>query len=282
MMKKTMLIWCALLMFVSAGAVSAQTFYPQCETLQGEGAPDAAAKKSLDALKSSDPKVREQAIKQLSGACDKRVTESLVAMLGENDPAVRMAVVETLGRLGDRAAIDPMIDALYKEQDWKVKDVYAAALASFQIYRASYALLNTIANPQSQKVNDEVELQTRCHAVLLVNQLRDVQFSRKAVNFMLIFLSYPEPPLRKIVEETMYALRDTRNGKHELTGILKQSHYPEFQILAANWIGRLGIEDARFLLEQMTAPDAKDVNPRVQKAAKDALAALDKKQAASQ
>lgn len=282
MMKMRLLIWCALLMFASAGAASAQTFYPQCEALQGEGAPDAAMKKNLDALKGSDPKAREQAIKQLSGTCDKRVTESLVALLGEKDPAVRMAVIETLGRLGDRAAIDPMIEALYQEPDWKVKDVYASALASFQIYRASYAVLNTIANPQSQKVTDEVELRTRCHAVLLVNQLRDVQFSRKAVSFMLIFVAYPEEPLRRIAEETMYALRDTRNGKHELTGILKQSHYAEFQILAANWIGRLGIEDARFLLEQMTATEAKGLNPRVQKAAKDALAALDKKQAASQ
>ena len=45
MMKKRLLIWCALLMFASAGAASAQTFYPQCEALQGEGAPDAAMKK---------------------------------------------------------------------------------------------------------------------------------------------------------------------------------------------------------------------------------------------
>jgi HEAT repeat protein len=283
MMNRLLLILCALLMTMATGASArAQNFYQQCESLKAEGEPAAAVQKSLDALKDKDAKVREQAAKQLAAACDRRATEPLVSLLSDADPAVRMAAVETLGRLGDREAIDPMLEALYKEADWKVKDVYASALASFQIYRASYAVLNTIANPQGQKVRDEVELRTRCHAIVLVNQLRDVQFSRKAVSFALSFLSYPEAPLRRLAEETMYALKETRNGRHEITGILKQSHYPDFQVAAAEWIGRLGIEDARYLLEQLTAPEAKDINPRVQKAAREALAALDKKQAASQ
>jgi HEAT repeat protein len=285
MMQKSLLTLCVLLIVTATSRmISAQTLYPQCEALKKEGEPDAALKKNLEALKARDAKVREEAVRQLSAACDQRVVEPLIGMLGAADPSVRIAAIETLGRIGDRAAIDPMLEALYNEKDWNVRYAYAPALASFQLHRASYAVLNTIANPQTLKVTTETEMRARCYAILLVNQLRDVNFSRKAVSFLLTFVDYQEAPLRKIAEETMFALRETRNGKHELTGILKQNqnHHLDFQVRAAEWIGRLGLENARYILEEITAPDAKNVNPRVQKAAREALAALDKKQAASQ
>lgn len=280
--KKSSLILSVIMLTVSLSLPAlAQTLYDQCETLRSEGEPKAATQKQLAALKDKDAQARKQAMAQLAESCDKRAVEPLLALLNDPDPTIRAAAVATLGRLGDRDSIDPLLELLEKEKDWTVRDAYATSLASFQIHRASYAVLNTIANPQTMKVTDETELRTRCHAILLVNQLRDVKFSRKAVGFLFTFLSYPEEPLRRIAEETMYALKDTRNGKHELTGILRQSNFPEFQIKAATWLGRLGIEDSRELLTEMIAPGSKQLNPLVVQAIKDAIAMLDKKQAAT-
>lgn len=266
--------------FSLTSKANAQEFYQQCEALNSEGDPAAAVKKNLDALKDKDAKVRAQAAHDLATACDKRSVELLVSLLGDDDPKVRAAAVETLGRLGDRTAIDPLLEALYKEQNWDVKYVYGPALASFQIYRASYAVLNSIANPQGEKVKTEPEMRARCQAMLMVNQLRDVQFSRKAVNILFTYLDYEQPALRQLAEQTMTALKDTRNGGHELMGILRQSHNPEYQIKAAKWIGKLGIDDARDVLEELANADAASINPSVLKAVKEALATLDKKQTA--
>ncbi len=259
---------------------SAQELSPQCESLNSEGDPAAAVKKKLDALKDKDAKVRAQAARDLASACDQRAVDPLVGLLSDDDAKVRSAAIETLGRLGDRATIDPMLEALYKEQSWDVKYAYGPALAAFQIYRASYAVLNTIANPQNEKVKTEAEMRARCQAMLMVNQLRDVQFSRKAVSILFSYLDYEQPALRQIAEQTMTALKETRNGRHELMGILRQSHNPEFQIKAATWIGKLVIEEARDVLEEIANAEAGSVNPSVQKAVKEALASLDKKQTA--
>ncbi|HZS06823.1 MAG TPA: HEAT repeat domain-containing protein [Blastocatellia bacterium] len=277
--KKLLPALCALMCLLSFGlAANAQELYTQCEALKAEGEPAAGVKKDLEALKDKDAKAREQAARSLATSCDKRATGPLVSRLGDPDPRVRAAAVEALGRLGDREAIDPMIEAFIKEEDWAVKYAYAPALASFQIHRASYVVLNGIAGTM-EKIRTEQEMRARCYAVLIVDQLRDVNFSRKGVSYLFGYLDYEDPALRKIAEQTMVALKDTRNGKHELTGILKQSHLPDHQIKAATWIGRLGIEDARPLLEEMAA---RDLDPRVQKAIREALAALDKKQTTHQ
>jgi HEAT repeats len=267
----------ALSLFVQANA---QELVPQCEALKSEGDPDAVVKKNLDALRDKDAKIRAQAAQELASACDKRAASPLIGLLSDDDPKVRMAAVATLGKLGDRAAIDPMLEALDKEQSWEVRYAYGSALAAFQIYRASYAVLNTIANPQGQKVKTEAEMRARCYAVLMVNQLRDVQFSRKGVSILFGYLDHEQPALSQMAEQTMVSLKETRNGRHELMGILRQSHNPEFQIKAAKWIGQLGIEDARDVLEEITGAEAGSVNLSVQKAARDALALLDKKQTA--
>ncbi|HZS07041.1 MAG TPA: HEAT repeat domain-containing protein [Blastocatellia bacterium] len=279
MSNKISLALCALLWALSFGlAANAQELYTQCEALKAGGEPPAEVKKNLEALGDKDAKARARAARSLATSCDKRAVEPLVGRLGDPDPQVRAAAVEALGRLGDREAIDPMIEALNKEEDWGVRYVYAPALASFQIHRASYAVLNGIAGTM-QKVRTEPEMRTRCYAILIVDQLRDVNFSRKGVGFLFSFLDHEDPALRKIAEQTVVALKDTRNGKHELMGMLRQSHNPDFLIKAANWIGRLGIEDARPVLEEMVT---QDLDPRVQKAVRESLAALDKKQTTNQ
>ena len=74
--------------------------------------------------------------------------------------------------------------------------------------------------------------------LLMVNQLRDVRFSRKAIGFLFTFLDYEDEKLRRIAEETALELKHTRNGFRELIAILKQYNYPVFRRKADYYLGK--------------------------------------------
>ena len=99
----------------------------------------------------------------------------------------------------------------------------------------------------------------------------DVTFSRKSVQLMTLLLHSNRLNIRQMAEQTMYALKDTRNGVNELVGILKQHNMPEMRRWACEWLGKLGAERARPTLEEVAANDA---SPVVKNAAADALAKL--------
>ncbi|MFN0120209.1 MAG: HEAT repeat domain-containing protein [Blastocatellia bacterium] len=253
---------------------SGQELYKQCESLSADGELSAEVKKHLAAMAGKDPVAREKAAVALETVCDKRVTEPLISLTADENPKVRIAALRALGKIGDRAAIDPLLELLPKEKDWDVIYYYVEALSAFQVHRSGYAVLNSIANAAPATVKTAAEMRTRCHAVVLVHQLHEVNFSRKALGFIFGFLDHTDPALAKIAEEHMYQLKDTRNGPHELPGILKITNYPTFKIKAATWIGRLGIEDARYALEAKALSES---DPQVLRAVKDAIAMLDQK-----
>jgi len=107
----------------------------------------------------------------------------------------------------------------------------------------------------------------------MVNQLRDVRFSRKAIGFLFAFLDYEDEKLRRIAEETALELKNTRNGFRELIGILKQHNYPVFRRKAAYYLGKYNIEESRPALAEAAAGDR---DASVQKMAKEALEAMKK------
>ena len=251
----------------------AQALYEQCPALTSAPSAEAAVKPQLAALKDKDPKTRLQAAQQLSKSCDQRAVQPLVDLLKDPEPEVRASAVEALGRLGDRSAVQPLVDAANFDRDWHVQLALGPALCSFQVFEAGYAALNSVANPQGNKIVDENDMRARCAAILAVNQLRDVRFSRKALGFLFLFLEEDREPLRQIAEQTMYKFKDTRNGPHELIGTIKQNNNPAFRQKAAYWLGKLGIEMGRSILEEAAANDR---DPRVQQAAKEALALLNK------
>src|SRR5262249_3455883 len=160
------------------------------------------------------------------------------------DVPVRIAAVEALGMLGDRSAIEPLIEAI-QDEDWRVRAALARALCSFQVYQASNATLNVLANPGDRRGNEENDLPPPRPGILMVNQLGDVRFSRKAIGFLFLFLDYDNQSLRHIAEETAMELKNTRNGYHELIGILKQNNYPNFRRKAAYYLGKFNMEEAQ-------------------------------------
>ncbi len=242
--------------------------YEQCASLTNE--PSETLKRDLAALKSPDAAARAAAVKQLSQACRQQAVEPLLDLLRSEDVLTRNAAIETLGRLGSNEAIEPLRD-LTGDPDWRVRLALVPALASFKVFQAKNAVLNSIVNPAELEVGDEADMRVRCIAILTLNQLTDVTFSRKGVQFMTIFLRSNRLNIRALAEQTMYALKDTRNGPSELIGILKQHNMPEMRRWACEWLGKLGLERARPALAEAAANDK---HPAVKNAAAEALVRL--------
>jgi len=272
---------CLPLFFVCALALAAvargQALSEQCEALAEKPEATAEVTRLLAALKDKESKARLGAAQQLGKSCDQRAVNPLINLLKDPDPLVRIAAVEALGQLGDRSSVEPLIDAS-GDEEWRVRQAIGRALCAFQYYPASYAALNKVANPQNGPLGDEGDIRARCATVIAINQLRDVRFSRKAVQFLFAFLDDQRQIVRQIAEQAMLELKNTRNGSHELIGLLKQSNNPQFREKAAYWLGKLGVERARPALGEASVGD-QDI--RVQQAAKEALALI-KKQADQQ
>ncbi len=252
-----------------APPIRAQSLYEQCSSLQNNSG---AAAKAIASLKDNDARKRVEAAESLAKSCNSRAIEPLMAALKDSEAAVRVAVVEALGQLGDRSSIEPLIEAL-GDQDWRVRAALGRALCSFQVYQSSNAALNVLVNPSEKNISDEGDLRARCLGILMVNQLRDVRFSRKAVGFLFVFLDSKDEIMRRIADETAMELKNTRNGYHELIGILQQHNYPDFRRKAAYYLGRYKIEEARAALAEAAAGDR---DPGVQRIAKEALEGMKK------
>lgn len=267
----TMLLLLSLCLSVAARAQSKLAplpFYEQCASLR-EGASE-TLQRELAALKSADAAARAEAVKQLSKACRQQAVEPLIGLLRSEDAQVRLAAIQTLGQLGSKEAVEPLRE-LTGDPDWRVRLALVPALGSFKVFQAKNAVLNSIFNPNGVEVTDEDDMRVRCIAALTLNQMTDVTFSRKSMQMMSFLLRSSQSNIRQLAEQTMYALKDTRNGPSELIGILKQQNMPEMRRWACEWLGKLGIERARPALEEAAAHDA---HPAVKNAAAEALAKL--------
>mgnify|MGYP001009378059 CR=1 FL=1 len=254
-----------------AQVLKTPALYEQCQSLTESAANTDAIAKAAAALKGADAKKRQEALQTLVKSCDPRAGEALLGALRNEDATVRVAVVEALGKLGSQDAIDPMIEALQTDQDARVRAALGLALGSFNVHRARNAALNVLVNTGGAKVTDEAEMRARCFGVLVVNQMRDVRFSRKAISFLFDFLDNADPKLRALAETTAAELQHTRNGVHELIGILQQHNFPDFRRKAAYWLGQWGAAEARDALQQAALGDR---DASVQQVAKAALAKL--------
>ncbi len=245
--------------------------YEQCEASAENAANTVSIAKTTAGLKNTDAKKRIEAVQALAKTCDPRVNDTLLGLLQDEDASVRVAAVEALGKLGKQEAIEPLIEALQSDKDWRVRAALGLTLGSFNVHAARNATLNVLVNTGNVKVTDEGDMRARCFGVLVVNQMRDVRFSRKAISFLFEFLDHDDPKLRQVAEATAVELQHTRNGVHELIGILQQHNYPEYRRKAAYWLGQWGVAEARAALEQTALGDR---DSGVQQTAKAALAKL--------
>lgn len=260
-----------------AGSAFAQfskvpALYEQCQPLTENPALTETLAKQTAALKSGDAKQRAAAAQELAKTCDPRAATPLLEALKSEEVSVRLAAAEALGKLGSAEAIEPLIEAL-QDRDWQVRAALGWALGSFNVHAPRNATLNVLVNTGNAPVTDEGDMRARCFGVLVVNQMRDVRFSRKAISFLFDFLDNKDPKLRAVAEATAAELKFTRNGYHELIGILKQHNFPEYRRKAAYWLGEWQQTEARAALAEAAIAD-KDA--QVQQTAKAALEKLGK------
>jgi len=253
-----------------ASPVKPQPFYEQCPALTAGQATDDAVTRAIASLKGKDAKLRTLAAQQLSQSCDRRAVDPLIELLQDEDPLIRIAAVEALGKLGDPAAVSFLTD-LISDNDWRVRMALISTMASFKIFRARNVVLNGIANSNNNEITDENDMRVRGAAILTVNQLKDVQYSRKAILFLHLFLESKRENVRRIAEQTMYELKNTHNGPTEMYAILKQHYYFEIRRWMAYWIGKLNLKNAREVLQDAAANDS---DQRVRQAASEALKQL--------
>jgi len=148
------------------------------------------------------------------------------------------------------------------------------ALCSFQAQKASFAALNGLVSVLDHPLRDEGDLRARCATVLAINQLHTVNFSRKAILFLYGFMDDGRPAFREIAEQTALELPKTRNGGHELIGLLKITNSPDVKKRTATLVGRAGVQDAIPVLEEIAAGDR---DASVRQSAAEALAMLKSK-----
>ena len=254
-----------------------QPLYVACAPANGTDAdlPKLPAEVESDPLFSEKGRSEQKIalITQVRRACQPASVARLLVPLEDEDPQVRLAAIEALGQIQQPDAIEPLVERVGRETDWQVRTALAWSLASFQSHLPSSAVLNLIANPGSQPIRGgETELRTRCAAILAVNQLRDVRYSRKAVVFLFAFLDLPDPRMVKVAEQALSLLPETRNGYHEMVGIIRKHGFPDHRSKAAVWLGRWRATSARPVLLEVAA---KETHPRVLQAVKEALALLD-------
>jgi len=227
----------------------------QCQALTA-GTSDAVTR-AVAALKSQDAKARAQAAKQLGPSCDSRAVDPLIDALTDADADVRIAAVEALGKLGDPNSVQPMIE-IAGGSDWRVRLALVSSFASFKTFLARNAVVNQIANPSGADISDENDMRVRCVAILTACQFTDVSHSRKSILFLYDFLQSKHENIRKLAEQTLLELKNTRNGATEMGAILKQSPNPALRRWAAEWIGKIGLEGARDALQDAAATDSDD------------------------
>lgn len=256
--------------FAQSAKLEPRPLLQQCEALLDAPTLSEKLKAELAQLKSGDAKARQAAVQQLGQSCQAQLVEPLIELLRAEDMNVRIAAIETLGLLGAKDAVDWMAE-LTGDPAWQVRLALVQSLSSFKTFKAKNTVLNGIVNPNDVVVSEDDDMRVRCIGILTLNQLRDVQFSRKGVQFMYGFLRSNRLNIRTLAEETMRALKETRNGPAELVGILKQHNMPEMRRWAAFWLGELHIERGR---EALTEAAANDSAPAVKHVAAEALAKL--------
>ncbi|MEO6727243.1 MAG: HEAT repeat domain-containing protein [Blastocatellia bacterium] len=233
--------------------VKALPVYDQCQALVA--GTDEAVAKAISALKSQDAKSRAQAAKQLSQSCDSRSVDPLIDALADSDSDVRIATIEALGKLGDPNSVQSIIDVV-ASSDWRVRMAMISAFASFKTFLARNAIVNQIANPSGADITDENDMRVRCAAILTACELKDVSHSRKSILFLYGFQQSKHDNIRKLADQTLFELKNSRNGATEMGAILKQNNNPVLRRWAATWIGKIKLEGARDALQEAAANDA--------------------------
>lgn len=173
-----------------------------------------------------DAQIRQDLLNAIVDVRDPRVTPLVVGVLSDEWVVVREAAAGALGRLGDEAAVGPLIDVLARDDNPDVQRAAGQALAALGDRRGVLPLLLAgAANPRHRVwtveaigkfgeralnylvqgvTNEQVEI--REDAALALGRLKD----RRAASALVAALADAEPSVRRCAAEALGELHDTQ------------------------------------------------------------------------
>ena len=124
-------------------------------------------------LKDADPTVRSAEALRLGFEKVKEAVPSLIEALKDEVTGVRINAVVSLGKLGDSAAVEPLIDILNNDKVVAARAMAAEALGNFRDDRAASELLKAC-----DSANDNI----RCSAVGAIGNIGNDAAVKKLMN----------------------------------------------------------------------------------------------------
>ncbi len=112
--------------------------------------PDGIAFLIKAGLRHVQPLVRRYACRSLGLLGDKDAVAPVIDALGDPDPLVRAEAASTLALLGDRASADPLAAAFVKDRAWETRAACFDALSRIDPLRAEALLAQAIADKAPQ------------------------------------------------------------------------------------------------------------------------------------
>lgn len=115
-----------------------------------DGIEDATVKTLASVLADGEAHERSLAVRALGKLTGSRVVSLLIGSLHDPDPDVRHDVANALGGVGDRTAIEPLIDNLRNDPVGEIKPAYIRALAALSA-RQTVPLLVALTTGRAEK-----------------------------------------------------------------------------------------------------------------------------------
>jgi HEAT repeat protein len=134
-------------------------------------------------LTDEEPKLREAAIWTLGKMGDKRAVRPLISALEDKEPKVREAATWSLGKLADRSAVEPLINGLADEEH-KSREAAAYTLGKMGDRRAVEPLIYTL---------EDKDLKVRAAAAWTLGKLVD----KRAIRPLIKTLGDGDPKVRE-------------------------------------------------------------------------------------
>ncbi len=156
---------------------------------------------NISALKSNSddaPRSRFDAVESLGELGDKRAVEPLIKLLGDEEESVRRAVAEALGKLGDKRAVEPLL-ALFWDEDAELRSAAREAVEKLGVTETQIVDANISALKSESKG-------ARRDAVEALGELGD----KRAVEPLIGLFGDKDSEVRRAAAESLGELGDPR------------------------------------------------------------------------
>jgi len=202
----------------------------------------------IAALEDERPSFRISATEVISSFEDRRAVEPLMALLYEKDSYIAEQAAYALGNLGDEEIVSELLDALFRTEETKVRVAITNTLGRIGDHRAVEPLIEILNQVEANLANidNHTELDLGCIAAFSLGLLGD----KRAFELLLRALKNPAPNnwMRPFAAAALGRLGDKQAFDH-LINILEDEDIV-VQIAAVEGLGYLGDERALPLLQQ--------------------------------